>query len=177
MHSACGQLCGKSLHGSKEELTSLQNRQVVVKSMISEKIETDDGSKTTQYHFRCCALLGNEDTSWEVRRQEKDFWKLHLHLKKKGCVSVEFPSKSFISAFGSGLLMRRREDAMKDYLNSVLSHCNDEQCVLLCKFLRVNKHVQLCRPQSLDHHSEVLSRTHESSWKTSKVSDSSGTVA
>lgn len=172
MHSACGQLCGKGLHGSKEELRSLQNRQLVVKSMVSEKVDTCDGSKVTEYHFRCCALLGNEDTSWEVKREEKDFLKLHLHLKKKGCVSADFPSKSFLSAFGSGMLMRRREDALRDYLNAVLSHCNDEQCVLLCKFLRVNKHFQLCRPSSQGHDVSpaVLTRNLESFHKESTES-------
>ena len=114
--------------------------------MVSEVAESEDGSTVTQFIFRCCANSGNDTIGWEVKRQEKDFQKLHSHLKKKGSVPAEFPSKSILSVFGSSFLMRRREDAFKNYLNAVLNHCNDDQCVLLCKFLRVNKQAQLCKP-------------------------------
>ncbi len=146
MHSACGKLCGKlAAHGHREQLQSLQNRQVVVTAMSSETVDDGDGGKVIEYIFRCYAIVGNDRPIWEVRRRESDFQKLHLHLKKKGDVLAEYPSHNFLSKIGAGFLSRRKEDSFKEYLNSMLNHCTDEQCVLLCKFLRVNKQVQLCK--------------------------------
>jgi len=36
---------------------------------------------------------------------------------------------------------RERERGLQDYLNAVLERCTDDQCLLLAKFLRVNKHI------------------------------------
>ena len=36
---------------------------------------------------------------------------------------------------------RERERGLQDYLNAVLERCTDDQCLLLAKFLRVNKHL------------------------------------
>jgi hypothetical protein len=44
----------------------------------------------------------------------------------------------------------RREVGLRDYLNAVLGHCNDDQCVLLSRFLHVNRHVR--QFQKMDHH-------------------------
>jgi hypothetical protein len=154
MHSTCGKLCGKlGAHGHREQLQSLQNRQVVVTAMSSETVDDGDGGKVVEYIFRCYAFVGNDRPIWEVRRRECDFQKLHMHLKKKGDVIAEYPSPTFFSKIGAGFLSRRKEDSFKEYLNSMLNHCSDEQCVLLCKFLRVNKQVQLCKAHSEENDS------------------------
>jgi hypothetical protein len=36
---------------------------------------------------------------------------------------------------------RERERGLQEYLNAVLERCTDDQCLLLAKFLRVNKHI------------------------------------
>jgi hypothetical protein len=43
-----------------------------------------------------------------------------------------------------------REVGLRDYLNAVLGHCNDDQCVLLSRFLHVNRHVR--QLQKFDQH-------------------------
>jgi hypothetical protein len=43
-----------------------------------------------------------------------------------------------------------REVGLRDYLNAVLGHCNDDQCVLLSRFLHVNRHVR--QLQRMDQH-------------------------
>ncbi len=113
--------------------------------MSSETVDDGEGGKVVEYIFRCYAFVGNDRPIWEVRRRESDFQKLHSHLKKKGEVLAEYPTSNFFSKIGAGFLSRRKEDSFKEYLNSMLNHCSDEQCVLLCKFLRVNKQVQLCK--------------------------------
>jgi hypothetical protein len=142
--SGCGKLCGSNLSAldSTEFIPGLHGRQVFVTSMKAETSISETGVKILDYRFRCCAEFGESQPSWEVRRCFLDFQKLHSHLKKKGKVFAEFPSNNFISIIGAGLLNRNREHILRDYLNSVLSRCNDDQCVLLCKFLKVNKHLQ-----------------------------------
>ncbi len=112
---------------------------MIVKSLVAESSVSVDGTKVVEYVFRCCANLKGEFTLWDVRRQFRDFTKLHAHLKRVGNVYAEFPANSLLLSIGESMLGRKREAVLKDYLNAVLHHCNDDQCALLCKFLKVNK--------------------------------------
>ena len=159
MRSTC-EFCvaNRSAHDSKLALRDLQNqnRQVHVSSMHAEASTSHDGSKFTEYVFRCIATVGTESYSWDVRRRYSDFNRLHSHLRKKGEVLADLPAKNPFAMISA--VVRSREISLTDYLNVALSRCNDDQCILLAKFLRVNKHLPSstaidAREQHIERHS------------------------
>ena len=77
--------------------------------------------------------------SWEVRRRYNDFYTLHTKLKRYGAVVAELPSRNPFAKMAS--VVRSREIGLQEYLQAVLSHCNDKQCSYLAKFLSVQKNL------------------------------------
>ena len=123
---------------------------LVVKSCTSE--ESRDGGDYTVYVLRC-VMVGfhcrgaDEPLNWDVRRRYSEFHELHSRLKALGTVKAELPSKNPLSKLLSKVV-KSREIGLQDYLNAVLEHCNDDQCVLLSKFLKVGRQIKALQSTS-----------------------------
>eukprot|EP00960_Hanusia_phi_P034445 751078-Hanusia_phi.AAC.3 len=118
--------------------------QLVITACTSETVQGSEGSYTA-YCLRCVlvGLGGKERKSWEVRRRYSEFHDLHMRMKALGKVHAELPSKNPLIKMSMlrKEIERDRETGLQDYLNCVLERCNDDQCLLLSKFLHVNKHL------------------------------------
>jgi len=119
--------------------------QLVIASCVSETVRTSDG-KHTVYCMRAVMIgaRGAERRSWEVRRRYSEFHDLHTRMKALGAVHSDLPSRNPLAMMGALVrekIERERERGLQDYLNAVLERCTDDQCLLLAKFLRVNKHL------------------------------------
>jgi len=119
--------------------------QLIIASCVSETVRTNDG-KHTAYCLRCVMIgaRGTNRKSWEVRRRYSEFHDLHTRMKALGTVHSDLPSKTPLAMMGAMVrekIERERERGLQEYLNAVLERCTDDQCLLLAKFLRVNKHI------------------------------------
>lgn len=137
-----------------------------VSQMTAETIDDVDGTTFTVYRVQV-TLLGEKTISWEVARRYSEFHDLHKLMKSLGVVLADLPSKNpfahmnAVKKSRSGSLPRPasplllpppphgaddaaacREAGLRDYLNVVLGHCNDGQCQLLSRFLRVNRNLR-----------------------------------
>ena len=112
---------------------------------MAEAVRTSDGKHTT-YCMRAVMIgaRGTDRKSWEVRRRYSEFHDLHTRMKALGAVHSDLPSRNPLTMMGAMVkekIQRERERGLQEYLNAVLERCTDDQCLLLAKFLRVNKHM------------------------------------
>jgi hypothetical protein len=126
---------------------------LVVTACMSE--ESRDGGDYTVYVMRCVmkgfnngdGRSGNDPLTWEVRRRYSEFHELHTRLKALGSVNADLPSKNPLSKLLSKVV-KSRETGLQEYINAVLEHCSDDQCVLLSKFLKVGRHIKALNSDS-----------------------------
>jgi hypothetical protein len=117
--------------------------------------ECRDGGDYTVYVLRCVmkgfnsrdSRGGSDPLTWDVRRRYSEFHELHTRLKALGTVNADLPSKNPLSKFLSKVV-KSRESGLQEYMNAVLEHCSDDQCVLLSKFLKVGRHIKALNPDS-----------------------------
>jgi hypothetical protein len=144
----------KSLPTLAEECVDAAGEpRLIVSLCTAEECQEESGAGYTVYALKCVMVgglgphyghvqRGMDVISWMVKRRYSEFYALHTRLKTLGKVRAELPSKNPLSKFSFTRIVQSREIGLVDYLNSVLNKCNDEQCVLLAKFLKVNKHLK-----------------------------------
>ena len=129
---------------------------LVVAACTSE--ESRDGGDYTVYVMRCVMkgfsnnngdgrATSSDPLTWEVRRRYSEFHELHTRLKALGSVTADLPSKNPLSKFLSKVV-KSRETGLQEYINAILEHCSDDQCVLLSKFLKVGRHIKALNSDS-----------------------------
>ena len=122
-----------------DEAEARRRRGLFVSGTRAVTAHDAEGSEHTVYVLRCSYIEDGARVSWEVRRRYNDFFTLHTKLKRYGAVVAELPSRNPFAKLSS--VVRSREIGLQEYLQAVLSHCNDQQCSYLAKFLQVQKNL------------------------------------
>lgn len=109
---------------------------LAITSTSSETKRDSGGAEFVVYRI-ACVLSGRGSAQWVTRRRFSEFYDLHTRLGRIGDVRATLPSRLNPFSKMSPSVVRAREQGLLRYLNCMLEHCSDSQCVLLAKFLQV----------------------------------------